>query len=365
MLSGQGHSWANLRSGREWTDYRFQLRVKLIRREVHLNVRLNDTGRYFIGFHEGGVNLSKQLWPDTFFELAGAGFPVEMDVWHTVAITVEGDHVRVSVDGTERLDYVDSDNPLLQGSIALETIHDENALVHFDDVLVEGEPPPKPPALPPLSPDVNNDGVVDMADVLMVARALGQSPVLDRRADVVKDGVVDILDLSWVASNIGKKVPLVATLPDLSRMADLPGGHISDIAFAPSSRNIVYLASNVNAMGIWRSDDAGETWRRVLYDGSEPGAGHTNHVAVHPNDSDTVLATDLHGRIVKTTDGRRTWREVYESAAPNWWVTFAPSNPLIVYAGDADGRVLKSNDGGSSWLVMASLPCSARGLYGR
>ncbi len=51
-------------------------------------------------------------------------------------------------------------------------------------------------------------------------------------------------------------------LPEMAMVGALPGGHISDIAFAPSDPEIAFLAVNVNAMGVWRSDDGGEGWRR-------------------------------------------------------------------------------------------------------
>ena len=153
--------------------------------------------------------------------------------------------------------------------------------------------------------------------------------------------------------------PPPATPPVLSKLADLPGGHISDIAFAPSDPNVAYLASNVNAMGIWRSDDGGENWRRIFYDISQPGATHTNNLAIHPTDSDTLLATDLHGRIVRTTNGGQTWEEVHESASPKWWVSYAPSDAQTLYAGAADGRLLRSADGGDRWTVLVRVPCGA------
>ena len=111
VLSGSGQSWAGLRVGQNWTDYRFSLRVELIREAVHLNVRLNNTGRYFIFFHGGGLLLSKQFFPDTFFSgLARADFPAEMGTWHTVSITVQNNRIQVAVDGVDRIDYIDSNS---------------------------------------------------------------------------------------------------------------------------------------------------------------------------------------------------------------------------------------------------------------
>jgi len=165
ILSGSGHSWAQPTAGHNWTDYRFSLRIKLIQEAVHLNVRLSDRGRYFIGFGEGGVTLSKQFWPDTFIDLARADFPIAKETWHTASITVEGNRIQVAVDGVNRIDYTDTDSPLLKGSIALETIWDEDSHVHFDDVEVVGEPPPAPPPLPPdwmtLFEDDFEDGFAD------------------------------------------------------------------------------------------------------------------------------------------------------------------------------------------------------------
>ena len=151
ILSGSGHNWARVygNTGSNWTDYRFSLRVKLINEGVHLNVRVNNTGRYFIGFNEGGVFLNKQVGPNTFFNnLAQANFPVEMGTWHTVSITVQNNRIQIAVDGTDRIDYVDNNSPLLQGTVALETVWDEGSHVHFDDLEVFGEPSPLLPVLP-------------------------------------------------------------------------------------------------------------------------------------------------------------------------------------------------------------------------
>ena len=168
----------------------------------------------------------------------------------------------------------------------------------------------------------------------------------------------------------GKPVPVTGvTLPELAKVADMPGGHIADIAFAPSNPRIVYLSSNVNAMGIWRSDDAGETWQRIFHEG-KGGSTHTNRITVHPSDPDTLLASDTgrgskhQGHIYKSIDGGQTWAAVHqlEIWVRMWSVTYAPSDPEIAYAGDEKGRVFKSGDGGDSWAVVASLDLFGRGV---
>lgn len=156
-------------------------------------------------------------------------------------------------------------------------------------------------------------------------------------------------------------VPLTrAVLPRLSKVADLPGGHVSDIAFAPSDSRVAYLASNVNAMGVWRSEDSGETWNRVYYDDNF-GATHVNTLAVHPGDAGLVLVGDLHGRISKTSDGGARWREVYEQGIPIFALAISPSMPSLAYAGDGQGNVLKSTDSGDTWRIISQIGGSGVG----
>lgn len=57
--------------------------------------------------------------------------------------------------------------------------------------------------------DVNNDGVVDIADLNAVRAAFGKrlgDPLYNPDADIDRNGVVDLFDLSFVSRNIGCKV---------------------------------------------------------------------------------------------------------------------------------------------------------------
>jgi len=84
VLSGSGHNWATLSTGDDWTDYSFKTKVKLIEGSSHLNYRQSDNGRYFIGFHAGGLGLSKEAPWGTFYDLASDGVSHSFNTWYDV-----------------------------------------------------------------------------------------------------------------------------------------------------------------------------------------------------------------------------------------------------------------------------------------
>ncbi len=147
--------------------------------------------------------------------------------------------------------------------------------------------------------------------------------------------------------------------PELVKVADLPGGDIMDIEFARSNPNIVYLASDPNAMGIWRSDDAGETWRQVLADYGTGGPAHIHDIAVHPDNPDVVLVSDAHSLIkMVVVEDSVEWTIVYpptEQSLTVFAVAFSPSMPSVAYAADLHGNILKSTDSGDTWQTVGQL----------
>ena len=54
--------------------------------------------------------------------------------------------------------------------------------------------------------DVNQDGIVNVLDIILVAQSLGQKSPSNPRVDVNKDGQVNVLDLVFVAERLGEKV---------------------------------------------------------------------------------------------------------------------------------------------------------------
>ena len=62
--------------------------------------------------------------------------------------------------------------------------------------------------------DVNQDGIVNILDLVLVGQNLGQKPPSDPRADVNNDGQVNVLDLVLVAERLGEKVAAAPTQID-------------------------------------------------------------------------------------------------------------------------------------------------------
>ena len=74
------------------------------------------------------------------------------------------------------------------------------------------------PVLQTLIWDINNDGIVDFQDLVLVSNNFGMEIPEHPKADINKDGKVDIIDLLYVASHLGESC--IASAPLISVSAD-------------------------------------------------------------------------------------------------------------------------------------------------
>lgn len=138
VFRGVNHNWTTL-SGEGWSDYVFKARFKIIKGQIHFNYRVTQKGgqpnRYFIGLSSGHLNLSKQIG-ETFYsniaETTGVNFG---SGWHTIEIRGYGDIINVLVDGGVLIKYKDAQNPVLSGTVGLET--HEGSEYWIDDVEIK------------------------------------------------------------------------------------------------------------------------------------------------------------------------------------------------------------------------------------
>ena len=124
------------------------------------------------------------------------------------------------------------------------------------------------------------------------------------------------------------------------------------VAVAPSDPDIVYVISETKDEGeLWRSDDAGRTWRTVNRD---PNINfrpfYYADIRVDPKNPNRVFT--LSGGLYFSDDGGRTFatiaRDVHGDHQAMW---IDPVDPRYILSG-SDGGWQVSRDGGKNWDVV-------------
>jgi photosystem II stability/assembly factor-like uncharacterized protein len=168
---------------------------------------------------------------------------------------------------------------------------------------------------------------------------------------------------------------------------------IGDIAIAPSDPNIVYVGSGEAnnrqssswGYGMYKSDDAGKTWKHLGLEKTQ----HIGRVVVHPKDPNTLYVAAL-GKLwganperglYKSTDGGKSWtKSLYINEDTGVTdVAMDPKDPNTLYAaaytrrrsafgfvgGSSDGGLYKTTDAGKTWKKLSGgLPGGEVGRIG-
>jgi len=170
------------------------------------------------------------------------------------------------------------------------------------------------------------------------------------------------------------------------------GGSIGSVAVSEWDNNVMYVGQgeatvrgNVSfGHGVWKTVDAGKTWSFV-------GLKNSNHIPrirIHPKNPDLVYAAVL-GDLFKSSDERGVYRS--EDGGKNWKrVLFAnadagavdlcmdPNNPRILFAstwrihrtpyslesGGEGSALWKSTDGGETWKNISTNEGMPKGIWG-
>lgn len=158
-------------------------------------------------------------------------------------------------------------------------------------------------------------------------------------------------------------------------------GTVGAIAVSEFDPNVIYVGMGEHAVrgvmtspgeGMYKSEDAGKTWKHI----GLPNSYHIARIQIHPKNPDVVYVAvqgALHGAnkdrgVYKSTDGGKTWKLVLfvdENTGASE-VSMDYHNPRILYASTWDHRRLpwftrsggpgsalyKSTDGGETWTKL-------------
>ena len=173
------------------------------------------------------------------------------------------------------------------------------------------------------------------------------------------------------------------------------GGSIGAVAVSESDPNIIYvgegeqtLRGNVSSgKGLWKSMDAGETWKFIGLKDSE----HISRIRIHPTDPDLVYVAAIGNLwkpnetrgVFRSKDGGETWDKILyvSDKAGAGDLIMDPNNSRILYAatwqmsrngyrmdsGGPDSKLFKSTDGGDNWTDISEhsgLPGFPWGIVG-
>ena len=168
---------------------------------------------------------------------------------------------------------------------------------------------------------------------------------------------------------------------------------VGAVAVAPSDPDVVYIgmgevqlrANVLQGDGVYRSDDAGKSWRHLgLADTHAIG-----RIRVHPTNPERVYVAALghpfgpnpERGVFRTTDGGDTWEKVLFRDERTGAVDLVmdPVDPDVLYAtlwqvyrkpwrlwsGGEGSGIFKSTDGGDTWSELTRNPGLPAGLLGK
>jgi photosystem II stability/assembly factor-like uncharacterized protein len=170
-------------------------------------------------------------------------------------------------------------------------------------------------------------------------------------------------------------------------------GAVGALAVAPSDPNVVYAGMGESFIrgnmatgdGVYKSTDGGKTWENV-------GLKNTHvisNIVIDPKNPDIVYAAALghvfannkERGIYRSEDGGITWKKVLYVNDQTGAVDIAldPNNPRVIYAafwqayrkpwmmssGGAGSGLYKSTDGGNTWTNLSKNPGMPKGVMGK
>ena len=172
-----------------------------------------------------------------------------------------------------------------------------------------------------------------------------------------------------------------------------PSFNLCCVVIDPKDSNVLWLGTGENTSqrsahfgdGVYKSTDAGKTWKRMGLEKSE----HIGKIVIDPRNSSVVYVSSQgplwsaggERGLYKTTDGGATWTRVLHISDDTGVSDFAlqPGKPDVIYAtayqrrravgqmigGGPEGGIHKSTNGGKTWTKLTKgLPTGEMGRVG-
>jgi len=157
----------------------------------------------------------------------------------------------------------------------------------------------------------------------------------------------------WRSEDAGQSwTPLTDQLPSMG---------VSGIAVDPANPEIIYIATgdrdanDYNGVGVLKSIDYGVTWQTTGMGWNISDGVKSNWLIMHPADAQILYLATNEG-LFKTEDGAESWYKIHNSNIRE--VALHPTNPEIVYA--VSNRLYRSTNGGLNFQsVSEGLPASS------
>ena len=128
------------------------------------------------------------------------------------------------------------------------------------------------------------------------------------------------------------------------------------VAVSPANPDRVYAIGEAENGGLFRSDDAGKTWRQMSGDRLiQTRSWYYMNITADPKNADVVWV--MNAPALKSIDGGRTFASVPATHGDNHQLWINPTNPnYLINANDGGASI--SLDGGKSWSTQDNQPTS-------
>ena len=128
------------------------------------------------------------------------------------------------------------------------------------------------------------------------------------------------------------------------------------VSVSPANPDRVYAIVEAENGGLFRSDDAGKTWRQMSGDRLiQTRSWYYMNVTADPKNADVVWV--MNAPVLKSIDGGRTFASVSATHGDNHQLWINPTNPnYLINANDGGASI--SLDGGKSWSTQDNQPTS-------